>query len=538
MNRRTPLVALLVAMLVLVACGQKSEVASSLETGPGDDPFAMGDGALGGGGAGGAGGGAGVDLDGDGMPDVDSTAGGKGARGKNGAGAVGGPSGGSGSGSSGNAPAGASGGSSAGGDGPGTAGGGAGQPGGTGDGGTAPPSGGGEPGTPPPGGAPPGGGNAAPPPPGDRTGITDDVIRIGIHAPVTGAAPFPQNSFEEGRQVYWRWLDDKGGVFGRRVEVVFYDDKFDPTTAVQVCKRMVETDKVFLLIGGGGADQITQCARYAHSVGVPYLSAGVNEAGLDGVRAYFALSPTYAQQSPMLAQLIRKRFAGKKVALAVADSASFNDAHAATVNAFKQAGLQIVYDQRIPKSANQGQALTIANNMRTSGAEVVYFLSSPTTFLNVAAAGAGQGYRPQYVGPGITSGLQTVASVGCAADRSVDKAIFLSPFPQLDAIDKMDPEYQRAYRAQNGKAGDDIGIALWGLSKTLHSMFQAAGKDMSRQSFVATLESGKSFGGGVYPPVKYSAANHFGGSQVHAVQADCSTQPGQYRTIATFVSGF
>jgi hypothetical protein len=69
-------------------------------------------------------------------------------------------------------------------------------------------------------------------------------------------------------------------------------------------------------------------------------------------------------------------------------------------------------------------------------------------------------------------------------------------------------------------------------------MFDAAGKDMSRQSFVSTLEAGKPFGGGVYPPVQYSTKNHFGGSQVHAVQADCSVTPGIYRTIATFVSGF
>ena len=88
----------------------------------------------------------------------------------------------------------------------------------------------------------------------------------------------------------------------------------------------------------------------------------------------------------------------------------------------------------------------------------------------------------------------------------------------------------------NGDGMDDLGLALWGLSKQLKSMFNAAGKDMTRQSFVSTLESGKSFAGGVYPPVKYSARQHFGGSQVHAVQADCASD--KFKTIATFVSGF
>lgn len=368
---------------------------------------------------------------------------------------------------------------------------------------------------------------------GDRTGISATEIRIGIHAPVTGAAPIPQNSFEEGKEVYWNTPDGK--VFGRTVKVFFQDDKFDPSTAVQVCKRMVEQDKVFLLVGGGGADQITACAKYAQSVGVPYLSAGVNEAGLASLRSYFALSTTYAQQSPMLTQLIQKRFPNKKVGIAAADSGSFNDAYASIKKSFQDAGFEIVYDKRIPKSANAGDGANIANAMQSSGAEVVYFLSSPTTFLYVAAA-LNPAYNPQFVGPGITSGLNTVADIGCRGRRGVDKAIFLSPFPQLDAIDQIDPGYQKAYQQQLNKRGDDLGLALWGLSRQLKVMFDAAGKDMSRQSFVTTLESGKQFAGGVYPPVTYSPRNHLGGSQVHAVQADCAS--GTFKTIATFVSGF
>jgi len=366
---------------------------------------------------------------------------------------------------------------------------------------------------------------------GDRTGITDKEIVIGIHAPVSGAAPFPQTSFSDGAAVYWDWLKDKGGVFGRNVRVVFEDDEFNPATAKRVCQKMVEQDKVFLLIGGGGADQITACANYANSVGVPYLSAGVNEAGLSNIRAYFALSLTYAQQSPMLAQLAKTL--GKKVGIAVADTESFTDAHASIQKAMKSLGLDVVYDEKIPKNASQAEALSVANKMHTSGAEVIYFLASPTTFLNVASAAGGQGYIPKYIGPGITSGLNLVAQVGCP---NIGSARFLSPFPQLDVIDKLDPDYQRAYQAKRGKAGDDIGIALWGLAKTLHQMFLAAGKDMTRQSFVQTVESGKKFVSGVYPPVQYSSTNHLGGSQAHLLQADCGSRT--YKTAAQFASSF
>ena len=106
--------------------------------------------------------------------------------------------------------------------------------------------------------------------------MTDTKIRIGLHAPLTGAAPFPESAFDEGKDVYWKHVVESGGIFGRNVEVVFRDDQFNPSRAGQVCREMVEQEKVFALIGVAGSEQITACGRYADSVGVPYFSGGVN----------------------------------------------------------------------------------------------------------------------------------------------------------------------------------------------------------------------------------------------------------------------
>ena len=109
---------------------------------------------------------------------------------------------------------------------------------------------------------------------------------IGIHAPVTGASPIPQTSFDTGKDIYWKFLaqSDPKALGGRKVRVVFRDDEFNPSTAVQVCREMVEKEHAFILVGGGGADQITACAKYANQIGVPYFSAGVNEDGPDRPR--------------------------------------------------------------------------------------------------------------------------------------------------------------------------------------------------------------------------------------------------------------
>ena len=387
-----------------------------------------------------------------------------------------------------------------------------------------------------------GGGTATPAPvPGgpapagaaDRTGVSDTKIRIGIHAPITGAAPFPQNAFDKGKDVYWKYLAEKGGIFGRNVEIVFRDDQFNPSRAVQVCREMVEQEKVFILLGAAGSEQITACARYANSMGVPYLSAGVNEDGLTGLSSYFATSQTYVQQNPVLVSYIVNKLHKTKIAIVLNNTPALNETQQSVTKLAEAAGLDIVRNSRIGKNASDSELLSEANALRSSGAEVVYLLTSPVNFIKLATNAQAQAYSPVYMGPGITNGLNIVAEAGCPA---IGSAKFLSPFPQLDVIDNLDPDYQKSYQKYNGSKGDDIGLAEWGLSKVIGAMLQAAGKDLSRQSFVSALESGKEFATNVYPVVTYGGSIRFGAKSAHLLEADCDSR--SFKTIAQFATGF
>lgn len=477
------LIGLLATLLLLAAaCGQKPGV--SVQTGGGGGLAA---GEAGGGGDGTTGGGTGGATDGAGGTGTDPGAAGGGATG--GGGGTGGATGGGGAGGTGGATTGG---------------------GGTGGGGGGTPSAG----------------------PNDKVGVTDKEIVIGVHAPVTGAAPFPQSTFERGKDIYWKYIAKKGGVHGRNVKVVFFDDQFNPSRAVQVCREMVEKQKAFLLVGGGGADQISACAKYANQVGVPYLSAGVNEVGLAELKTYFALSQTYSQQSPTLASYMSKKLGAKNIGILVTDTPSFTDAQQSMTKAAQAAGMTIKVNEKIPKTASASETQALAQKL--VGLDSTYILTTPTTYIQLANQATTQGYTGTFVGPGISAGLNAVTAAGCPA---VGKGKFLSPFPQLDAIDSMDPDFRPAYREHGGAEPDDIGIALWGLNKALGAVFQEAGKDLGRAKFMATLRSGKKFETGVYPPFSYGAGKNFGGQSMHLLEADCGPSR-QYKTTARFVTGF
>jgi len=370
--------------------------------------------------------------------------------------------------------------------------------------------------------------------PDDTSGVTDSEIVIGVHAPVTGASPLPQRTFDIGKDIYWKFLAsaDPESLGGREARVVFRDDEFNPRRAVQVCREMVEQEGAFILVGGGGADQITACAQYAAEAGVPYFSAGVNEEGLEDLETYFALSLTYAQQAPLIVQQLEE-LGIQSVGVVVADTPSFGDGHDAFVEAAETAGLDVVVDDEINKTASEAEALSEVQTLRDADAEAVFILTSPLVYLAIAGGARNQGFEPTFIGPGITSGLNQVLEFGCPGTGNGQ---FFSPFPELDVINELDPDYIPAYEQfGQGQPADDIGIALWGLNKTVGLMFEAtlASGDLGRAALMNTIEAGDAFESGVYPPVSYSSGEPFGGTGAHLLVADCGD--GQYQTEGEFV---
>jgi branched-chain amino acid transport system substrate-binding protein len=371
---------------------------------------------------------------------------------------------------------------------------------------------------------------------GDTNGVTDDEIVIGIHAPVTGASPIPQTSFEIGKDIYWQFLAESAPeqLFGRNVRVVFRDDTFNPQQAVQVCREMVEDEGAFMLVGGGGADQITACAQYASENGIPYLSAGVNEEGLADLDTYFASTLTYAQQAPLLMQQLQERGI-TEFGLVVTDTPSFDGFVAAVEAAADEAGITVGSQTRISKTAAEPEQLSVVQALKDSGAQAVVLNTSPVVFIGLANQGLNQSYTPTWIGPGVTSGLNAVTNFGCPA---VETGVFLSPTPNLDVIDQLDPNFRTAYEqfAPADAPVDDIGLQLWALNKALGLMFEATGAELGRAAFMNTLVTSEGFDNGIYSPVQFTVDDHFGGTGAHVLDADCTSDPKQFKTVEQFVS--
>ena len=76
-----------------------------------------------------------------------------------------------------------------------------------------------------------------------------------------------------------------------------------------------------------------------------------------------------------------------------------------------------------------------------------------------------------------------------------------------------------AYQQRNNSNPDDIGAAIYGAEQMVGAILRATGKDLTRESFLATIARVKSFNPGVYPPTSFSS--RFGGTAMNLLRADC-----------------
>jgi branched-chain amino acid transport system substrate-binding protein len=353
--------------------------------------------------------------------------------------------------------------------------------------------------------------------PNDTVGITSEQIKIGVHAPLSGAAPLPQDEFRSGRSMYW---DHVGKVAGRNVNVIVRDDGYNPSRATTVCRELIQREEVFILVGGGGADQINACARVAAEAGVPYLSAGVDEGVLKQLPNYFALSMSYPQQAPLLTQWIAKNAkpGNGEVGLLFDRTPSFRGVRERLSQELQRAGMKPVPRQMQNPTSDAAWA---------GGYDTVFVIGAPAYFVQVTQAP--RGLEPQWVGVGITMGLNTVAANACR--RGNFKAAFLSPFPGLNQVDKLDANFKRA----GGKG--DIELALWGLNKTIHEVLKPLGNNPSRSGFMRSLQSNR-IKTNVYPELRHSRGNHFGAQGAHMLRANCSNGRFETRNDELFKTSF
>jgi ABC-type branched-subunit amino acid transport system substrate-binding protein len=363
-----------------------------------------------------------------------------------------------------------------------------------------------------------GGGSSAP-------GVTDNSVKVGSHQPLTGPAAPGYSEIAPAAKAFFQYVNAQGGVNGRKINLIYKDDGYNPTKTVDVVKQLVLQDKVFAIWGGLGTPTHTKVVNFLNTSKVPdlFVSSGCPCWDAGNEHPYtFGWQPNYTIEGKILGQYIKQKFPDKKVGVFYQD----DDFGQGGLEGLKQQlGSQIAVAKAYqPGDTNVAPQITA---IQRAGAEVLADFTIPAYTALGQLTSFKLGYKPQLVvsnvgiDPTTVGALLKEFSKGKASTALIEGAISDAYLPApTDTSNGWIKLFRKIHDQYDKKAPFD-GNVVYGMASayTFAQMLKNAGDNPSRQDLVNAVEKGGFKGPGLVP-YRYSKTQHggFAGGQIATIK--------------------
>ena len=148
-------------------------------------------------------------------------------------------------------------------------------------------------------------------------GYTETEIKIGNVMPYSGPAS-AYGSIGKTEAAYFRMINDKGGINGRKINFITYDDAYSPPKAVEQVRKLVESDEVLLVFNPLGTPSNTAVQKYLNEKKVPQLFVATGATKWDDPKSFpwtMGWQPSYQAEGRIYAQYILKNMPDAKIAI-------------------------------------------------------------------------------------------------------------------------------------------------------------------------------------------------------------------------------
>ena len=324
-------------------------------------------------------------------------------------------------------------------------------------------------------------------------GVTDDTIRIGLNADLSGIFAPPVTQIVDGQEAYWEIVNDNGGIAGRQVELVILDNAYDVPTHLENYAEMADD-------GDEGVIMFSQ------STGSPHTAATAEDLVDDNLLA-IPLSWYSGWADPAIGQNVMELYTNYcfEGMNGVEYLANANDASTIAIISFPgeygqdgaqgakiaaaALGLEVVYDGEgaVVPGSDQTPVITELVN---SAPDIVWATINPTTLAEILGGSYAQGLTAKWAGSSPSWNYQLLATdLAAAADDVYTHSTYTALWGAIDA-----PGMTEMIEGMRAKRPDavlsDTYIISWTEGYATQAILEqaAANGDMTRAGVVAALQ--------------------------------------------------
>ena len=340
--------------------------------------------------------------------------------------------------------------------------------------------------------------------------IAAEPIKVGSVLSVTGPAAFLGDPELKTLQMYVEDINKKGGVLGRQLQLVHYDDGSDANKANGFAKRLIDDDKVDVIVGGTTTGATMSMVPLVEKAGLPFVSLAGAVVIIEPVKKFVFKTPhTDRMAAEKVFEDMKKRGISK-VALLSETSGFGQSGKKETEGVAAKYGITLVANETYgPKDTDMSPQLTKIKN--TAGVQGVFIFG-----LGQGPAIATKNYKqlgitlPLYHAHGVAS-EEFIKLAGAAAEGVRLPAAALLVADKLDAKDPQKPVVTAYTKAFNDKWKTDVssfgGHAYDGLMIAVEAIKRAGSTDKAKVRDAIEATKGYIGTGGV---VNMSATDHMG----------------------------
>lgn len=346
-------------------------------------------------------------------------------------------------------------------------------------------------------------------------GVTDDEIVIGTWGPHTGPAS-SWSAVNLATDAYFKWINELGGIHGRKLKLVIRDDGYMPPRTVAAVKELAERERVFCFVAGLGAAPGMAVKDYIDSkkmINIGFASG--SHQLIEPVSHYrFGVYPSFRIDAKMLVKYAVKTLGHTKLAMFYQNDVFGKDGLKSATETSKELGAEIIAS--VPYELSDNDLSSQALKIKAADAQTVIVWATAKHAAIFAKEVAKLGYKPQLLASSSVSD-----PIMCKlAGEAWNDTIIANWMPMVSE----ETEGIKVYKEALAKYAPDLtygnfSMAGFILAEPFIEGLRRAGRDLTTESLITALESIKHYNGLFVHDVTYAPDDHQGIESIYFVQA-------------------
>jgi branched-chain amino acid transport system substrate-binding protein len=229
-------------------------------------------------------------------------------------------------------------------------------------------------------------------------GATDTEIRIGQTVPFSGPAS-AYATIGKAQAAYFRMINEQGGINGRKINLIQYDDAYSPPKAVEQVRKLVESDEVLLTFQIVGTPSNAAVQKYLNQKQVPQLFAATGATRFTDPKNFpwtMGYNPNYQTEARIYAKYILKNHPDAKVAILYQNDDLGRDYLAGIKSGLGDKAAKMIVAETSYETTDPTIDSQIVK-LKSSGADVLFNASTPKFAAQAIKKVADLGWKPVHL---------------------------------------------------------------------------------------------------------------------------------------------